>query len=229
MPWKLINADPPVTYAIALQTGNDAVKCLSDFVREQEIEAASITAISAFCRALLGYFEWQSKQYKKIPVEEQVEVLSLLGDVAVSEGKPTLHIHAVLGKSDSSVAGGHLLSSEVRRTREVIITQSPSYLRKAKDPETGFALLAIDPATLSCATIKTRSVRRSQGPSAWRTTCRPARLSRPAWPAPVAGSTDWPSQRQKALAGAARATHAARLSDAGRGAVVSADRARPSR
>lgn len=228
MRWKLINADPPVTYAIAPVTGGEAIKCLSAFVREQEIEAASITAMGAF-RALLGYFEWQSKQYQKIPVEEQVEVLSLLGDVAVSEGKPTLHIHAVLGKSDSSVAGGHLLSSEVRRTREVIITQSPSYLRKAEDPETDLALLAIDPATLSCATIKTRSVRRSQGPSAWRTTCRPARLSRPAWPAPVAGSTDWPSQRQKALAGAARATHAARLSDAGRGAVVSADRVRPSR
>jgi uncharacterized protein len=149
MRWKLINADPPVTYAVALETGDEAVKSLSDFVREQEVEAASITAIGAFRRAVLGYFEWQSKQYKKIPVDEQVEVLSLIGDVAVSEGEPTLHIHAVLGKSDGSVAGGHLLSAEVRPTLEVIITQSPSYLRKAKDPETGLALLAIDPVTQS--------------------------------------------------------------------------------
>ncbi|HEY3920092.1 MAG TPA: PPC domain-containing DNA-binding protein [Stellaceae bacterium] len=147
MHWKLINADPPVTYAVALETGDEAVKVLTDFVRAEEIEAASITAIGAFRRAVLGYFDWQSKQYKKIPVEEQVEVLSLLGDVAVSEGAPTLHIHAVLGKSDGSVIGGHLLSSEVRPTLEVIITQSPSYLRKAKDPETGLALLAIDPVT----------------------------------------------------------------------------------
>jgi uncharacterized protein len=149
MRWKLINADPPVTYAVALQTGDDAVKCLTDFVREQEIEAASLTAIGAFRRGVLGYFEWQSKQYKKIPVEEQVEVLSLLGDVAVSEGQPTLHIHAVLGKSDGSVVGGHLLSGDVRPTLEVIVTQSPSYLRKVKDPETGLALLSIDPVTQS--------------------------------------------------------------------------------
>lgn len=149
MRWKLINADPPVTYAVALETGDEAVKQLAAFVREQDVEAASITAIGAFRRAVLGYFEWQSKQYKKIPVEEQVEVLSLLGDVAVSEGAPTLHIHAVLGKSDGSVVGGHLLSAEVRPTLEVIITQSPSYLRKAKDPETGLALLAIDPVTQS--------------------------------------------------------------------------------
>jgi len=149
MRWKLINADPPVTYAVSLETGDEAVKCLSDFAREQEVEAASITAIGAFRQAVLGYFEWKSKQYKKIPVDEQVEVLSLIGDVAVSEGEPTLHIHAVLGKSDGSVAGGHLLSAEVRPTLEVIITQSPSYLRKAKDPETGLALLAIDPVTQS--------------------------------------------------------------------------------
>jgi predicted DNA-binding protein with PD1-like motif len=63
MCWKLINADPPVTYAVALQTGDDAVKCLIDFVRAQEIEAASLTAIGAFRRAVLGYFQWDSKQY----------------------------------------------------------------------------------------------------------------------------------------------------------------------
>lgn len=149
MRWKLINADPPVTYAIALETGDEVVKLLGGFVREQEVEAASITAIGAFRRAVLGYFEWQSKSYKKIPVEEQVEVLSLIGDVAVSDGEPTLHIHAVLGKSDGSVMGGHLLSAEVRPTLEVIVTQSPSYLRKSKDPETGLALLVIDPVTQS--------------------------------------------------------------------------------
>jgi hypothetical protein len=149
MRWKLINADPPVTYAVALETGDEAVECLTDFVREQEVEAASITAIGAFKRAVLGYFEWQTKQYKKISVDEQVEVLSLIRDVAVSEGEPTLHIHAVLGKSDGSVVGGHLLAAEIRPTLEVIMTQSPSYLRKAKDPETGLALLAIDPATQS--------------------------------------------------------------------------------
>jgi predicted DNA-binding protein with PD1-like motif len=149
MRWKLINADIPVTYAVALETGDEAVKVLGDFVRDQEVEAAALTAIGAFKRATLGYFDWQTKQYKKIPVEEQVEVLSLLGDVAVSEGNPTLHIHAVLGKSDGSTVGGHLLAAEVRPTLEVILTQSPSYLRKQKDPETGLALLAIDPVTRS--------------------------------------------------------------------------------
>jgi predicted DNA-binding protein with PD1-like motif len=143
---KLLNADPPVTYAVVLDTDDEVTGELGKFVREQEVEAASVTAIGAFRRALLGYFEWETKQYRKIPVDEQVEVLSLLGDVAVTDQGPALHLHAVLGKADGSVVGGHLLEAYVRPTLEVILIQPPSYLRKRKDPETGLALIAVDPS-----------------------------------------------------------------------------------
>ena len=143
---KLLNADPPVTYAVVLDTGDEVTVALGNFVRDQEVEAASVTGIGAFSRALLGYFQWETKQYKQIAVEEQVEVLSLLGDVAVGEQGPTLHLHAVLGKADGSVVGGHLLEAHVRPTLEIILIQPPSYLRKRKDPETGLALIATDPS-----------------------------------------------------------------------------------
>jgi predicted DNA-binding protein with PD1-like motif len=142
---KLLNTDPPVTYAVVLDTGDEVIASLTQFVRKQDVEAASVTGIGAFLDAVLGYFDWQTKEYRRIPVNEQVEVLSLLGDVAVSEGEPTLHVHAVLGKADGSVIGGHLLAAHVRPTLEVILIQPPSYLRKRKDPETGLALIAADP------------------------------------------------------------------------------------
>src|SRR5690349_9677487 len=140
---KLLNADPPITYAVVLDTGEEVTGELGKFVRDQEVEAASVTAIGAFSRAVLGYFQWETKQYKKIAVDEQVEVVSLLGDVAVDDEGPTLHLHAVLGKSDGSVVGGHLIEAYVRPTLEIILVQSPSYLRKRKDPETGLALINI--------------------------------------------------------------------------------------
>jgi predicted DNA-binding protein with PD1-like motif len=140
---KLLNADPPITYAVVLDTGDEVIGELSNFVRQQEVEAASLTAIGAFSRAVLGYFQWETKQYKKIQVNEQVEVLSLLGDVAVGDQGPTLHLHAVLGKADGSVVGGHLIEAYVRPTLEVILIQPPSYLRKRKDAETGLALIDI--------------------------------------------------------------------------------------
>jgi predicted DNA-binding protein with PD1-like motif len=140
---KLLNADPPITYAVVLDTGDEVIGELGKFVREQEVEAASLTAIGAFSRAVIGYFEWETKEYKKIPVDQQVEVLSLLGDVAVGDQGPTLHLHTVLGKADGSVVGGHLIEAYVRPTLEVILIQPPSYLRKRKDSETGLALIDI--------------------------------------------------------------------------------------
>jgi predicted DNA-binding protein with PD1-like motif len=141
---KLLNADPPATYAVALETGEEVMRTLDAFLNRHDIDTASVSAIGAFQRAVVGYFDWETKQYRRIPVDEQVEVLSLLGDVAIAEGAPSLHVHVVLGRSDGSVIGGHLLEAHVRPTLEVILTQPPSYLRKRKDPVTGLALIAVD-------------------------------------------------------------------------------------
>lgn len=139
---KLLNADPPITYAVALETGDEVMAALGGFIRDHEVEAAGVTAIGGFARAVLGYFDWQKKEYQKLPVDEQVEVLSLIGDVAVADQGPSLHLHAVLGRRDGSVVGGHLIEAHVRPTLEIILTQPPSYLRKRKDPATGLALIA---------------------------------------------------------------------------------------
>ncbi len=88
------------------------------------------------------YFNWEKKEYEKVPVREQVEVAALIGDVADDPtGKPTLHIRIVLGTRHGSAKAGHLGEGHVRPTLEVIITESPAHLRKVKDDETGLALI----------------------------------------------------------------------------------------
>ncbi|HTV89331.1 MAG TPA: PPC domain-containing DNA-binding protein [Stellaceae bacterium] len=145
MHWKLLDLGPPATHAVVLARGDEAVAALGRFVDEERVNAASLSAIGAFERAVVGYFDWQRKQYKRIPVNEQVEVLSLIGDVAAGpDGKPALHIHAVLGRADGSVVGGHLLEGHVRPTLEVILVEPPAHLRKRKDPESGLALIALE-------------------------------------------------------------------------------------
>ena len=88
------------------------------------------------------YFDWDKKDYLKIPVREQVEVASLIGDVAEApSGEPALYLHLVVGKRDGSAMAGHLGEAHVRPTLEVIMTESPMHLRKVKDPESGLALI----------------------------------------------------------------------------------------
>lgn len=130
------------TFAIILRTGDEAIACLKAFVEKEGIAAAQITAIGALTGAKLNYFDWDKKAYQPIPVTDQVEVASLSGDVALSpEGKPTLHIHAVLGRRDGSALAGHLTEAHVRPTLEIILTEPPAHLRKVHDPESGLALI----------------------------------------------------------------------------------------
>ncbi len=132
------------TFAVILQTGDEVMETLAAFAARQGITAAQITAIGAFKDVVLKYFDWQAKEYASIPIDDQVEVASLIGDVAVSpSGKPALHIHLVVGRSDGSAMAGHLGRAHVRPTLEVIMTESPAYLQKVADPRTGLAL--IDP------------------------------------------------------------------------------------
>src|SRR2546430_7108347 len=91
----------------------------------------------------LGYLDRAKRDYKKIRLHEQVEVLSLLGDVALDKGEPKIHAHVVVGRADGEARGGHLLEAHVWPTLEVVLVESPRHLRKRHDPETGLAL--IDP------------------------------------------------------------------------------------
>jgi len=92
---------------------------------------------------LLGFFNFEKRDYKRIPVNEQVEVLSLIGDVALEDGDPKIHAHVVLGKSDGTACGGHLLEAFVRPTLELILTESPKHLQRVMDDETGLALIEL--------------------------------------------------------------------------------------
>jgi predicted DNA-binding protein with PD1-like motif len=131
-------------FAVIFETGDDPVAGLTRIAEEHKLGGSSLTAIGAFSEATLGYFDLQRKEYDRIPVTEQVEVLALLGDIALQDGKPKLHAHVVLGRRDGSACGGHLLAARVRPTLEVIVTESPKHLRRKHDPASGLAL--IDPS-----------------------------------------------------------------------------------
>jgi predicted DNA-binding protein with PD1-like motif len=131
-------------HVVILDSGEEAFAALTRFANEARITAASVTAIGAFERATVGWFDFASKTYRKIEVNEQCEVLSAIGDVAVGDdGKASLHVHIVLGLSDGSTRGGHLLAGTVRPTLEIVLTEAPAKLRRKKRADLGIALIDI--------------------------------------------------------------------------------------
>jgi predicted DNA-binding protein with PD1-like motif len=133
------------TFALIFETGEEVLAALKTFTEKERVSAAQFNAIGALSGGTLAYFDWETKKYLRHPVEEQVEVASLIGDVALApDGKPAVHIHAVLGRRDGSALAGHLLEARVRPTLELVLTESPAHLRKKHDPESGLNLIRMD-------------------------------------------------------------------------------------
>lgn len=130
------------TFVLVLDAGEEAFAAIAAFATETGLDSASLTAIGAFERATVGWFDLVKKAYKPIEIDSQCEGLSLLGDIAAGDdGKPSLHMHAVLGLSDGTTRGGHFLKGIVRPTLEVTIVETPARLRRRQRPELGLALI----------------------------------------------------------------------------------------
>jgi uncharacterized protein len=141
---KSINDGVERTFVLVLDQGEEAFKSITEFADRERISGASVSAIGAFSKAKVGWFDLHARKYKPIEVNEQCEVLSLIGDVAQGDdGKASLHLHAVLGLQDGTLRGGHLLSGSVQPTLEVTITETVVNLRRKERPDLGIALISI--------------------------------------------------------------------------------------
>jgi predicted DNA-binding protein with PD1-like motif len=141
---KVIEDADVVTYVVVCDPGDEAIAALQQFARAEDLEASQITGVGGFERATVGWFDRQARQFRHIPIDEPTEVLSLIGDIAEDQDGPSLNLHVVLGLSDGTTRGGHLISGQVFPTLEVIVTEAPAELRKVMNRDIGVALIDLD-------------------------------------------------------------------------------------
>jgi hypothetical protein len=134
----------PKTFVIILDTGDEILKTLKTFAQEQKLSGSSFKAIGALSHVKFGWFDWQDKRYQVAgELDEQVELLSLLGDIAVQDHEPQIHAHVVVGRKDGTAHGGHLMEGRVRPTCEIVLSESPTALQKQIEPESGLPLIRV--------------------------------------------------------------------------------------
>jgi predicted DNA-binding protein with PD1-like motif len=133
--------DQGITFILIFDKGDEFISVITTFAKRNRLAGGHFTAIGAFRDVTLGYFDPEKKDYKRIAIEEQVEVLSLVGDIALKDGAPNVHAHVVVGKSDGTAHGGHVLAAHVWPTLEVVLIDTPGHLRRKTDAETGLALI----------------------------------------------------------------------------------------
>ena len=144
MKTKIVEDADVVTYVAVCDPGDEAVSALNEFARSERLAGAQITAVGALEHATVGWFDPAAKDYRRIRIDEQCELLSLIGDIAQGEDGPIVHMHVVLGLSDGTTRGGHLLEARVFPTLEAVVTETPAQLRKVLRPDIGIALIDLD-------------------------------------------------------------------------------------
>ncbi len=143
MNYKLINDDAQKTYAIILESGEEAMEQLTTFTKKLNLSASQFTAIGAFSDTTVGFFDFSIKDYKKNRFNQQMEVISLTGDISMYKNEYKVHGHIVLANENGVAFGGHLIKGIVHPTLEIILNESPLYLERQMDAESGLPLIKI--------------------------------------------------------------------------------------
>lgn len=143
---KLIHDGPQKTFVAVFEKGDEVIDGLRALAEEYRFKASQFTGIGALSEVVLGYFDPRTKEYRKIPIKEQVEVLSVLGNITQRGEHAGVHAHVIVGRADGTTRGGHLLEGYVWPTLELIVTESPEHLTRSRDPDTGLALIDLDAA-----------------------------------------------------------------------------------
>jgi predicted DNA-binding protein with PD1-like motif len=128
-------------YAVIFYKGDETFSGMLEFAEKYKVTSAHFTAIGAWDGATLAFYSAEKKMYKTIPIEGPVEVAALIGDIALLDGEPKVHMHAVIGLPNGDAKAGHVLEGRVWPTLEVMVTVNPIAMKKKRDPETALSFI----------------------------------------------------------------------------------------
>ena len=131
------------SFMLVLEAGDDPMVELTNFARQHDVGAGRFTAIGAFSSATLAFYDRATQHYDEIPVDEQVEVITFMGNLSRFQGEPRVHAHAALSRPDGSLVAGHFLNAKVWPALEVSVVVSPATLERELDPDSGLPLLRV--------------------------------------------------------------------------------------
>ncbi len=128
---------------VRLESGDPVVESLTRLLEAEGVGYASLTGLGAVRRVRVAYLNVESREYEAHEVEEQMELVSLVGNAALRDGRPFLHVHAALGRRDLTMFGGHLQEAVAHPTVEVWLQPEQGAVERVFDESIGMALMQL--------------------------------------------------------------------------------------
>ena len=142
MKYDMIGTSEHRMWVLVFEAGDHVIEEIQSFATATDIHTCHVSGIGAFSGTRIAFFDRDSRRYEEIPVDEQVEVLALVGNITGGpETERRVHLHVTLGRRDGSTLGGHLLDGTVWPTLELFVIETTANLRRQIDPESGLPLI----------------------------------------------------------------------------------------
>jgi len=127
-----------------IEPNEDLIDSIIAMVKKHNVKSGLINCIGALRKFTIGYFDIEFKKYLTRTLNEYVELVSCMGNIAFMDGEPIIHLHLTIGTREYNLKGGHLFQPcIVSITSEVSIFEIDEMIKRAKDPQFGLSLLDI--------------------------------------------------------------------------------------
>jgi uncharacterized protein len=130
-------------FVIRLEKGEDILGSIRRLAEASKIQAGVLEGIGSLSKAKLGHYDFTTKKYHYEVFQEELEILSLAGNISSLEDKPLPHVHVTLGKKDFTLLGGHLDEGSSANMVELFIRVLPGKIVKSKDVDSGLNLFQL--------------------------------------------------------------------------------------
>jgi len=114
-----------------------------EFLATRSIFSGDFSGIGAMSSVRLAYFDTEIRAYADLDIDEQMEVLALVGNVARHAEQPLVHAHITLGRRDYTTLGGHLREGIVCPTLEIYLRSGTEALERTIDQRYGLPTLEL--------------------------------------------------------------------------------------
>lgn len=128
-------------YQLRFASGERLIETLLEFLGHKSIGFAALTGLGALSHATVSYWDATTLQYETRDIQEQVELVSLVGNVTMRDGKPFVHAHVTLGRRDLSIIGGHFNEAIAHPTIELWLRPEADAVERVLDESCGLYLM----------------------------------------------------------------------------------------
>lgn len=129
------------TSILVFEKGEDIISGIKKYCRNNNIDGGWLSGLGAVSKAEVAFYDLNRKKFIQKEIKEEMEIASLIGNVATFENDIATHIHVVLSDKNMKPLAGHLISATVAATCEIRMEVFDQPLKRKYNNHIGLNLI----------------------------------------------------------------------------------------